>query len=273
MSEMGRCRRCRKWATRAVCVAVCLTAAAPAWAQVEVPQAAAKAGADRGVRGTFSLMAAYGLDLDLFGDVLTAGVGETPTRIAQVANALAYPQIYVATPRRQIVTAGFGVFQRRELIVRFSRTENAAEPVTVGDVLTISGRRGLTATLTSYKDQSIEGGLRHFFKATGPSRKYVNLLFGRRKIEAISARMTGGTEDSDLGNLRLYDAATVPTAAIIFGATWERGFVGVYVEAGIRWTQKLPRQDDDLRAHRLELINNTGSRTFMPAAIGIVFRN
>ncbi|MCR4373999.1 MAG: hypothetical protein NUW22_04055, partial [Acidobacteria bacterium] len=86
------------------------------------------------------------------------------------------------------------------------------------------------------------------------------------------ASLTGGTEDSDLGNLRLYDAATVPTAAIIFGATWERGFVGVYVEAGIRWTQKLPRQDDDLRADRIEYLNNTGSRTFMPAAIGIVFR-
>jgi hypothetical protein len=269
---MAEMRKWRKWAGPVASVVVCLTAAAPAGAQVQVPQVAARADVDQGIRGTFSLMGSYGLDLDLFGDVLTAGVGETPTRIVQVAEAIAYPQIYVATPRRQIVTAGFGVFQRRELIVRFSRTENAAEPVRVGDVFTASGQRTLTATVTSYKDQSIEAGLRHYFKATGPSRKYVNLLFGRRKIEAIAASLTGGTEDSDLGTLRLYDAATVPTAAIIFGATWERGFVGVYVEAGIRWTQKLPRQDDDLRADRLEGINNTGSRTFMPAAIGIVFR-
>lgn len=265
-------RQWRKWAGRGASVVVCLAAAAPAGAQVQAPQVAARAEVDQGIRGKFSLMGSYGLDLDLFGDVLAAGVGETPTRIVQVAEPIAYPQIYVATPRRQIVTAGFGVFQRRELIVRFSRTENAAEPLTVGEVLTVSGRRTLTATVTSYKDQSIEAGLRHYFKATGPSRKYVNLLFGRRKIEAISASLTGGTAESDLGNLRLYDAATVPTAAIIFGATWERGFVGVYVEAGIRWTQKLPRQDDDLRAGRIEYLNNTGSRTFMPAAIGIVFR-
>ena len=252
MTEMGKWQKWRKWAGPVASVAVCLTAAAPAWAQVEVPQAAARPGADRGVRGTFSLMASYGLDLDLFGDVLTPTLGETPTRIVQIPNQIAYPQVYVATPRRQIVTAGFGAFHHRELIFRYSRTQNAAEPVTVGEVLTVSGRRGLTATFASYKDQSIEGGLRHFFKATGPSRKYVNLLFGRRKIEAISARMTGGTEDSDLGDLRLYDKASVPTAAVVFGATWERGFVGVYVEAGIRWTQRLPRQDDDLRAHLLE---------------------
>ena len=269
MSEAGKCRL---WAGPLACVAVCLTAAMPAWAQVEVPRVAAKAGADRGVRGTFSLMASYGLDLDLFGDVLTPALGEAPERIVQIPSQVAYPQVYVATPQRQIVTAGFGVFRSRELIVQFSRTENTADPSSVGEVLTASGRRALTATFTSYTDQSIEAGLRHFFKATGPSRKYVNLLFGRRKIEAISARMTGGTEDSDLGDLRLYDAATVPTAAIIFGATWERGFVGVYVEAGIRWTQRLPRQDDDLRVHLLEGINNTGSRTFMPASIGIVFR-
>ena len=259
-----------KW--RLAGVWVCLLVAAPAWAQVEVPKAATRPGVDRGVRGTFSLMASYGLDLDLFGEVLNPALGETPERIVQVPNQIPYPQVYVATPRRLLVTAGFGVFQRRELIVQYSRTENAADPSAVGEVLTASGRRALTGTFTAYKDQSLEGGLRHYFKATGPSRKYVNLLFGRRKTEAISARMTGGPADSDLGDLRLYDKASVPTAAIVFGATWERGFIGVYVEAGVRWTQRLPRQDDDLRVHMLEGINNTGSRTFMPAAIGIVIR-
>lgn len=272
MSEMAKMRTWRKWAGPLALVAACLTIGTPAWAQVAVPTAAPRSETNLGVRGKFSLMAAYGLDLDVFGEVLSPGVGETPTRIAQVANQVAYPQIYVSTPRRQMVTAGFGVFQRRELIVHYSRTENAAEPFRVGEVATANGLRQLTATLTSYKDESIEGGLRHYFKATGPSRKYVNLLFGRRKIEAISTALSGGTADTDFGTLRLYDAASVPTAAVVFGVTYERGFVGIFIEAGVRWTQRLPRQDDDLRPHALELINNTGSRTFMPANIGIVFR-
>jgi hypothetical protein len=250
----------------------CLLLAAPAWAQVETPQAAVRSGTDAGIRGKFSLMASYGLDLDVFGEVLTVGLGETPTRAAVVSDVVPYPKVYVSTPQRQSVSAGFGVFQRRELIVQYTRTKNVADPTVVGEVLTLSGRSPLRATFSSYEDMSIEGGLRHYFKATGPSRKYVNLLFGRRTVEAISARLTGTTADSDFGVVRLYDKATVPTAAIVFGITYERGPIGIFIEAGARWTQRLPRQDDDLRPSGLELINNTNSRIFMPASIGIVLR-
>jgi hypothetical protein len=249
--------------------------ATPARAQVAAPQVAARPNADVGIRGKFSVMAAYGFDLDVFGELLTVdngGFGDPLTRIVNIQKQIAYPDVYFSTPQRQMVSAGFGVFQRRELIVQYSRTENRAQTTTVGDVQTASGTRPLMGTFTTYKDESLEGGLRHYFKATGPSRKYVNLLFGRRKIEAISASMAGAGADADLGVLRLYDAATRPTAGIVFGITYERGLVGIYIEAGVRWTQRLVRQDDDLRVHGLEEMNNTGSRTFMPASIGIVFR-
>jgi hypothetical protein len=261
-------------------VLLCVFAAAPAAAQVAVPTAPVKAGTDVGIRGKFSLMGAYGFDLDVLGDVLTTGDpakgdgirGDPPTQVVVLPQPVGYPSVYFSTPRRQLVTAGFGVFQRRELIVQYSRTEYTAEPATVGDIGTASGVRKLTATATPYIDESFTAGLRHYFKATGPARKYVNLLYGVRKVKPIGAHITGGTGDSDIGNVRLYDAASIPTAAIVFGLTYERGIVGIYLEAGVNWTQRLPRQDDDLRGDNLEFINNTGSRTFMPANIGIVIR-
>jgi hypothetical protein len=256
-------------------VLLCVFAAAPAAAQVAVPTAPVKAGTDVGIRGKFSLMGAYGFDLDVLGDVLAGGggqVGDPATQIINLAQPVGYPSVYYSTPRRQLVTAGFGVFQRRELIVQYSRTENTARPVNAGDIGTASGVRKLTATVTPYIDESFTAGLRHYFKATGPARKYVNLMYGVRKIKPIGAHITGGTEDTDIGDVRLYDAASVPTAAVVFGLTYERGFVGIYLEAGVNWTQRLPRQDDDLRADGLEFINNSGSRAFMPANIGIVIR-
>jgi hypothetical protein len=246
--------------------------ATPAAAQTETPQLVAREQPDLGIRGKISLTAAYGLDLDVFGEVLMPGLGETPARIIAVANAVPYPTVYVATPRRQLVTLGFGVFQRSELIARYSRTRYAAEPASIGEVVNISGRGPLVATFSTCSDTTIEGGLRHYFKATGPSRNYVNLLYGRRSIEAISARMTGNFVDSDLGAIRLYDAATIPTAAIVFGVTYERGRLGIFVEGGVRWTQKMSRQDDDLRPLGAEVINNTGARIFMPLNVGFVFR-
>jgi hypothetical protein len=251
---------------------MCLAGTAPAWAQVQAPPVAARTNVDQGIRGKFSLMGSFGFDLDLFGDVLSATQVDLPTRFIQIPEQVGYAQVYAATPRRLQVSAGFGVFQRRELIVQFSQTTNSASPTEVGLILTATGTRPLIATFPSYKDQSIEGGLRNYFKATGPSRKYVNLLYGRRTVEAISAQITGGAPDKDLGTLRLYDKASVPTAAIVFGVTYERGPIGIFVEAGIRWTQRLPRQDDDLRTGKLESLNNTSSRTFMPAHIGIVLR-
>jgi hypothetical protein len=272
---MAKWGQCHKWRS-VTCAALLLAGAAvPAAAQVAVPTAAVKPGTDVGIRGKFSLMGAYGFDLDVLGDVLQAGdgsLGDPPTQIVVIEQPVGYPSVYFSTPRRQLITAGFGVFQRRELIFQYSRTEYAAEPATVGEIGTASGVRKLTATATPYIDEAYTAGLRHYFKATGPARKYVNLLYGVRKIKPIGALITGGTEETDFGDLRLYDAASVPTAAIVFGLTYERGFVGIYIEAGAQWTQRLPRQDDDLRADKLEFINNTGSRLFMPANIGIVLR-
>lgn len=238
-----------------------------------------------GIKYRLSLMASGGLDLDVFGEVVTVGLScnneitEGPTacnqqhRIVQVDQLLHYPDVYIRTQRRLNASAGFGIFQKDEIIVQVSRSSSAAESnIRLGNYISGEGTRPLRATFTMYTDQSIEGGLRHYLRAVGRSKSYVNLLYGRRRVEAITADLIAAGSDGNLGTVRFYDKATLSTAAIVFGVTYEKGMVGGYVEAGFRWTAKLARQDGDLSALGVDMINDTGSRIFMPANVGILVR-
>lgn len=238
-----------------------------------------------GIKYRLSLMASGGLDLDVFGEVVNFGLScdnnltEGPTacnqqqRIVQVDQLLHYPDVYIRTQRRFNASAGFGIFQKDEIIVQVSRSSSAAEPnIRLGNYISGEGTRPLRATFTTYKDQSIEGGLRHYLKAVGRSKSYVNLLYGRRRVEAITADLVAAGNDGNLGTVRFYDKATLSTAAIVFGVTYEKGIFGGYLEAGFRWTAKLAQQDGDLSALGVAMINDTGSRIFMPANVGILVR-
>lgn len=272
--------------TRAiVCIGV-LTMASVAAAQGPPPKdPAALPPTELGIKYRLSLMASGGLDLDVFGEVVTIGLScdneitTGPTaciqqqRIVQVDQLLHYPDVYIRTQRRLNASAGFGIFQKDEIIVQVSRSSSAAEPnIRLGNYISGEGTRPLRATFTTYKDQSIEGGLRHYLKAVGRSKSYINLLYGKRRIEAITADLVAAGNDGQLGTVRFYDKATVSTAAVVFGVTYEKGIFGGYVEAGFRWTAKLPQQDGDLSALGVAMINDTGSRIFMPANVGLLVR-
>ncbi len=272
--------------TRALlCASACCLASVAA-AQGPPPQdPAALPPTELGIKYRLSLMVSGGLDLDVFGEVVTVGLSCTnevttgPTacnqqqRIVQVDQLLHYPDVYIRTQRRMNASAGFGIFQKDELIVQASRSSSAAEPgIRMGNVISGEGTRPLRATFTTYKDQSIEGGLRHYLKAVGRSKSYVNLLYGRRRVEAITADLVAAGSDGNLGTVRFYDKATLSTAAIVFGVTYEKGIFGGYVEAGFRWTAKLARQDGDLSALGVDMINDTASRIFMPANVGLLVR-
>lgn len=264
-----------------------------AWAGLTTPAAAQGVGqlalptVEPGIKGRLSLTVSGGLDLDVFGELVVPGLScsleedataETACnqqlRIVQISDPRHYPDVYVSTPFRVQAAAGFGIFQRDELIVQVSRSRSSAEPgIRVGRLLSAEGDRDLRGTFTAYEDFSIEGGLRHYFRASGRSKKYVNLTFGRRTIEAIGADLAGAGADGDLGTVRFYDKATVPTGAVVFGVTFEPWkHLGIFLEAGFRFTGKLAQQDADLDALSLGAINDTGKRIFMPANLGLVFR-
>lgn len=237
------------------------------------------------IKHHLTLMASGSLDLDVFGDVITVGLScngtdtDAPdacnkqTRLIQVAELRHYPDVYVAVPKRWHASLGFGIFHKDELIVQVSGSRSNAESgITIGRFVSASGDRPIRATFTTYKDQTIEGGLRHYFKNVGRSKSYVNLLYGRRKVEAIAADLIATGPDGNFGTVRFYDTATVRTAAIVFGVTYERGPAGIFLEAGFRWTAKLKQQDDDLTALGVPMINDTRSRIFMPASVGLLVR-
>ncbi len=262
-------------------------AAAPAAAQPVSNTEAALPPAELGIKYQLSLMVSAGLDLDVLGEVVTPGLSCNATEghegpdacrqqsiIYEVTGTQRYPNVYAAVPRRFHASAGFGIFQRQELIVQVSRNRSTAEPnIRIGRVLSGQGDRDMRATFSTYEDFSIEGGLRHYFRAAGKSKKYVNLTFGRRTTEAITAELVATGTDANLGTVRFYDKATRKTAAIVFGITYEpRGPLGLFLEAGFRWTDKLPRNDTDLGPLGLGALNDAGSRLFMPANFGVVLR-
>lgn len=276
----------RGWARIAPLVVVSLLVATVAEAQgPPTGSVASLPKAELGIKYRLSVMVSGGLDLDVFGEVVVPGVSCNPdvtegptscrnqTRIVQAGRAAHYPDVYVAVPKRLHASAGFGIFQKDELIVQISRNRSVAEPsIPLGQVVSGEGSRPLRATFTTYEDSSIEGGWRHYLRAVGRSKSYVHLTYGRRKVEAITADLFAGGNDGTLGTVRFYDAATLRTAAIVFGVTYERWHMGVFLEAGARWTQRLVRQDADLRPLGLEMINDTGPRIFMPANVGIMVR-
>lgn len=278
--------RQRGWAPVAPLAVICLFLASVAEAQgPPTGPVASLPESELGIKSRVSLMVSGGLDLDLFGEVVVPGLNcdpdlsEGPTacrsqsRIVQSTLVGHYPDVYVAVPKRFHASAGIGIFQKDELIIQVSRNRSLAEEnIPLGQVVTSAGSQPLRATFTTYEDSSIEGGWRHYFRAVGRSKSYVNLTYGRRKVEAITADLTTGGATGSLGTVRFYDAATLQTAAIVFGITYERWHMGIFVEAGARWTPRLVRRDDDLRPLGVEMINNTGARIFMPANVGLMVR-
>jgi hypothetical protein len=263
---------------------LCFGMAAPSLAQSGQPSTAELPQNVPRIKGHFTFMVAGGLDLDVFGDVVTIGLSCDPepdmetscnqqTSLIQVSDLLHYPDVYRSVQKRWQASAGFGIFNKDELIVQVTRSRAPAEAsIGLGRFQSAEGDRTIRASFGTYEDQTIEGGLRHYFRTVGRSKSYANLLYGRRKVEAISAVLTADGLDGNFGLVRFYDTATVNTAAVVFGITVERGPVGIFVEAGFRWTAKLKQIDDDLAVLGVSMINDTGSRIFMPASAGLVLR-
>lgn len=268
-----------------LCLGLLLVWSSVAAAQARPSDATIIKPIETGVKGDLTLMVSGGFDLDFLGEVLGYGVSCDPdvtegatactqqTRILTVDRLVHWPDAYSSLPRRATATLGFGIFNKDELIVSVSiGRATGVQNLRVGEVISLEGRRNMNVAFSEYKDRTIEGGLRHYLKAVGSVKGYVNLTYGIRQIEAITGTFTGSGNDGNVGTLRLYDKATLPTAGIVFGAAFERGRIGFHIESGFRWTRRMTRQDDDLRPIAMVDINNTAQRVFLPANLGVVFR-
>jgi hypothetical protein len=262
-----------------------LTAALPAAVTLAAlvatasPAAAQQAGQDRttiggaqgsqafSVRGKVTLFAGPGLDLDVLGNVTAGGIGQirgTQTLIEDTA----YPDVYVKTQRRVSGGISIGIFKKTELVVRYQEAKNPASTVLIGAFGTNDNR--FPVRIDDYHDRMVEFGMRRYFATPRRSRQYWTLLFGYKQVDAIGMDMQapGGTVRANL-----YSQSRVPSIGLEFGVTLEfLGHAGLYLESGARWQKKLKRDDTDLAMYDLQLLNDTGSRLFMPATLGVLIR-
>lgn len=218
------------------------------------------------VKGKFSVFGGVGLDLDVLGDISAGGVG-TIRNTPAVIQPAAFPDVYVKTQRRRYFGAAFGFKRKTEIMVRYQEAKNPASTVALGGFG--SADNTFPVVVDDYHDRLVEFGLRHYFATPKRSRQYFTLLYGMKTVDAISmdTRPPGGPIP-----MALYSKSTVPSIGLEFGVSLEFGHMGVFLESGARWQKKLKRDDTDLAKYDLETVNDTGSRLFMPATLGLHFR-
>jgi hypothetical protein len=251
-------------------VAFVLMSAAPALAQT-AGQDRSTIGASKGsqtftVKGHFSVFGALGLDLDVIGDVTAPALGSI-RGVSSVIQSTAYPDVYVKTQHRRYLGASFGFKRKTEIMARYQEANNPAATVEAGASGTADN--GFAVAFDNYKDRMIEFGLRHYMATPKRSRQYFSLLYGMKTVEAIAMDMRppGG-----VARAALYSKSRVPSIGIEFGVSVEYGHAGLFLESGVRWQKRLKRDDTDLALYNLTDANNTGSRIFMPATLGVHFR-
>jgi hypothetical protein len=246
---------------------------------VATPASAQQAGQDRttiggaqgsqafSVRGKVTLFAGPGLDLDVLGNVTAGAIGQirgTQTLIEDTA----YPDVYVKTQRRLSGGIAIGVFKKTEVVIRYQEAKNPASTVLIGAFG--SNDNKFPVRVDDYHDRMVEFGMRRYFATPRRSRQYWSLLFGYKQVDAIGMDLQapGGTVRANL-----YSKSRVPSIGLEFGVTLEfLGHAGLYLESGARWQKKLKRDDTDLALYDMAGLNDTGSRLFMPATLGLLIR-
>jgi hypothetical protein len=225
------------------------------------------------LRGRFSFGISTGFDMDVFGDILNGGLGKRDGQSAAIAVPRPWPDVYVKVPRRTQATIGFSPLKRREVVFRLSKADYVADPFEAGSYAGegAAATTPLTANFTVYRERSWEVGIRHYFIITRRAKQYANIFYGVRTIDPISASFKADS-GVDMGTFRLYDKTKARAISLELAISVEYGRAGVFVEGGIRWQQRLKRNDDDLAAWDWKILNNTGPRIYMPLNFGVVFR-
>jgi hypothetical protein len=226
----------------------------------------------KGVKNQVSFVLSGGFDMDVIGNVANGALGGRDTTQVAIKQTLPWTDVYTSVPRRAELVVGFGLRQKDEIVVRLSRATYAdGLAVDAGNYVDDEGNVVLDLEVSPYKEQSWEIGLRHYMKMTPKVKQYVNLMYGNRIIQPMT--MVFRPVDREPGApLRLYDKSTVKTFGLEMGLTRERGRAGVFLQIGARFVRRMKRNDEDLALWKLEFVNNTGVRFYMPVQFGVLFR-
>jgi hypothetical protein len=220
------------------------------------------------VKKHFIVWGSMGLDLDLIGNVTNSG--STPGTIRgtlMFIDTTTYTDVYVKTPRRRYVGVGYGLFKKAEVFARYTDSDNPSSIVLVGHFGTNSNLIGVA--LDNYKDRMIEFGIRKYIATPRATRQYFALTGGMKTVEPIG--MTVQAPDGDV-RMGLYSKSRIMSVGLEFGASLEFHRIGLFLESGMRYQTRLGRDDTDLALYKLDEVNDTGIRIFMPVSVGLLVR-
>lgn len=219
-----------------------------------------------GIAGKWSVALQGGTDLEVSGDVHTAGSGivlKLPTSV----EARSYGDIYDRSFRGQL-SVGYGLSSNLELFARGSYYKTKSKNVKVGTVAGLD----LLGEWSDYKEWGIEAGPRLYLTHEGPFKPYAAVNAGLRFLSENPATFRVPAAGVVLNDVPFFDKSTVAVLGADLGFTYDvsRG-VAVGVEAGLRYQTK-PSALNGLAGTGLENINDTGSRWSVPILGTVSFR-
>lgn len=219
-----------------------------------------------GIAGKWSVGLQGGTDIEIAGDVHTAGSG-TVLNLPTTVQARSFPDIYDRSFRGQL-SVGYGVSRNVEMFARGSYYKMTSNDVEVGNVAGLD----LFGEWAEYKEWGVEVGPRVYFGTENAFRPYAAVSAGLRFLSENPATFRVPAADVVLNDVPFFDKSTVGVFGGDLGFTYDIGpAIAFGVEAGIRYQTK-PSALDGLAGTGLDRINDTASRWSLPIVGTVSFR-
>jgi hypothetical protein len=240
--------------SRRLVVLAIFAAALPAGARAE------------GIAGKWSVGLQGGTDIEISGEVHTAGSG-TVLGLPTSVEARSYGDIYDPSFRGQL-WVGYGVSRSVELFARGSYYTMTSNNVKVGNVAGLD----LFGEWSEFKEWGVEVGPRLYFNPETAFKPYIAATAGLRFLSENPATFTVPAANVVLNDVPFYDKSTVGVFGADLGFTYDVSpVVALGLEAGIRYQTK-PSALRGLAGTGLDNINDTGSRWSVPVLGTVSFR-
>jgi hypothetical protein len=213
------------------------------------------------LQGRWSLSLSGGTDVELSGDVHTAGQGRV-LDLATAVESRSYSDIYDRGFRGQL-SVGYGLTERTELFVRGSYYKASSDNLQVGNVAGLA----LFGRWSDYEEWGADLGMRYFFDRDSRLKPYVAPEIGFRSLSENPATFSVPAAGVTLSDVPFWDKSTVFRGGANVGVEIEIvERIGVGLETGVRWQSK-PDRLNGLAGTGLDNINDTGSRLSMPLLV------
>lgn len=210
----------------------------------------------------WSVDVGLGWDNSLSGNINSGAIGTLNDQVTVILPN-SYEKVY-GTGFHLRFGGGYLIDEVTEVRATFIYQSLEADLTPMGDI----GVSRLYGQYDPYRTWALDGGLRRYFDVNPVVRAYTEGTIGVGFIKEMDVVLSAPAINLTQRATDFYDA----TAAVSFGGNvgllWQASNrVGMYAQAGLRWTSGLSAIDD--LGDGLETINDDSSRWTMPVVIGM----